>query len=64
MKHTDRRREIGKMLLKVIEYILTIALIGRILTDKITLKTTIGVAVTVVIVLIIAFFIIPSNKEP
>lgn len=61
-KHNNRRREIGKMLLKVIEYVLTIALIGRILTDKITLKTTLGVAVTVIVVLVIAFFIIPSKQ--
>ena len=62
MKHEERRREIGKMLLKVIEYLLTIALIGGLLTDKITVKNTTGIIITVVIVLIIAFFTIPQNK--
>lgn len=62
MKYEERRREIGKMLLKVIEYLLTIALIGGLLTDKITVKTTTGIIITVAIVLVIAFFTIPENK--
>ena len=63
MKHDDRRREIGKMLIKVVEYLLTIALIGKILTEKVTMSTTISVVITALIVLVIAFFTIPKNKE-
>ncbi|UJS17858.1 MAG: hypothetical protein L3J17_02070 [Candidatus Jettenia sp.] len=63
MKNDDRRREIGKMLIKIVEYLITIALIGKILTEKVTMSTTISVIVTALIVLVIAFFTIPQNKE-
>lgn len=63
MKNDDRRREIGKMLIKIVKYLITIALIGKILTEKVTMSTTISVIVTALIVLVIAFFTIPQNKE-
>lgn len=63
MKHDDRRREIGKMLVKVAEYLITIALIGKILTEKVTMPVVLSIVITVFIVLIIAFFIIPPNRE-
>ena len=63
MKHDDRRREIGKMLINIVEYLLTIALIGKILTEKVTMATTISIVITALIVLVIAFFTIPQNKE-
>ncbi len=63
VKNNDRRREIGKMLIKVVEYLITIALIGKILTEKVTTATTISVIITALIVLVIAFFTIPQNRE-
>lgn len=63
MQHDDRRREIGKMLIKVVEYLITIALIGKILTEKVTMETTISIVITALIVLVIAFFTIPRNRE-
>ena len=63
VKNNDRRREIGKMLIKVVEYLITIALIGKILTEKVTIETTISVILTALIVLVIAFFTLPQNRE-
>ena len=63
VKNNDRRREIGKMLMKVVEYLITIALIGKILTEKVTIETTISVILTALIVLVIAFFTLPQNRE-
>ncbi len=63
VKNNDRRREIGKMLIKVVEYLITIALIGKILTERVTIATTISVIITALIVLVIAFFTIPQNRE-
>ena len=63
VKNNDRRREICKMLIKVVEYLITIALIGKILTEKVTTATTISVIITALIVLVIAFFTIPQNRE-
>jgi hypothetical protein len=51
------------MLIKVVEYLITIALIGKILTEKVTTATTISVIITALIVLVIAFFTIPQNRE-
>ncbi|UJS16556.1 MAG: hypothetical protein L3J17_11620 [Candidatus Jettenia sp.] len=51
------------MLIKIVKYLITIALIGKILTEKVTMSTTISVIVTALIVLVIAFFTIPQNKE-
>ncbi|MBM4066918.1 MAG: hypothetical protein FJ266_15010 [Planctomycetes bacterium] len=63
MKNDNRRYEIGKMLIKIVEYLITIALIGKILTEKVTMATTISVIITALIVLAIAFFTIPEKKE-
>ncbi|HAP67729.1 MAG TPA: hypothetical protein DCQ99_08115 [Nitrospinae bacterium] len=63
MKHDDRRREIGKMLIKVVEYLITIALIGKLLTEKVTVPVASSIIITGCIVLVIAFFMIPPNRE-
>lgn len=63
MNNDNRRYEIGKMLIKVVEYLITIALIGKILTEKVTVATTISVIITALIVLTIAFFTIPQKGD-
>jgi len=62
VKHRERRREIGKMLVKIAEYLLTIALIGRILIDKVTMNMAVGIVATALIILIIAFFTLPPDE--
>jgi len=50
------------MLVKIAEYLLTIALIGRILIDKVTMNMAVGIVATALIILIIAFFTLPPDE--
>jgi hypothetical protein len=63
MKFETRRREIGKMLVDVVKYILTIVLIGSLLTDKLTLKMAMLGSIMAIVILIIAFFTLPADKN-
>jgi len=51
------------MLIKVVEYLITIALIGKLLTEKVTVPVASSIIITGCIVLVIAFFMIPPNRE-
>lgn len=63
MKHEDRRKELGKMLMDVAKYLATVGLIGSLLTNS--LSTLAGMIVTVIIVVLVlvAFYTIPPKKE-
>ena len=63
MKHGERRKEIGKMFVDVAKYVLTVAFIGRIFTEEVSLKLTILTTVIVTVSLIIGFFTIPPERE-
>lgn len=62
MKHDDRRKEIGKMLLDISKYLATVGLIGGILTNTLTLFGGLIVFVVVSILVSVAYFIIPEKK--
>lgn len=51
------------MLVDVVKYLLTIIVIGNIFTEKINLVTTIMGIVAAVCIGIIAFYVIPKDKE-
>lgn len=63
MKHEDRRKEYGKMILDVSKYLLTAGLIGGILTEKMKTIDAIVLFTVAVTVSIIGFYIIPAKKE-
>ena len=51
------------MFVDVAKYVLTVAFIGRIFTEEVSLKLTILTTVIVTVSLIIGFFTIPPEKE-
>lgn len=63
MKHRDRRKELGKMLMDISKYLVTVGLVGGIIADK--LYSVLGVIMFVLAVVsaIIGFYIIPDAKE-
>lgn len=63
MKHDDRRKETGKMLLDVTKYLLTAGLIGGVLTEKVTLAFGFIFVALAIVVFLIGFFTIPPKKE-
>ena len=63
MKHEDRRKEAGKMLMDVTKYMITVGIIGGILTEKVSRITGIFLFVIAIIVFLIGFYIIPPKKE-
>jgi len=63
MKHEDRRKEAGKMLMDVTKYLLTAGLIGGILTEKMTFFTGVLFLIVAAAVFIIGFYAIPAKKE-
>ncbi len=63
MKYSKRRYEAGKMLMDVTKYLLTIGLIGGILTNKLTSLSAILIIFAVIILFIVAYFTIPAEEE-
>ncbi len=56
MKHDERRKELGKMLMDVAKFLATVGLIGGILTNNITAIAGIAVVVVVSILVLVAFY--------
>jgi len=63
MKYYNRRKEIGKMLVDVVKYIITIVIIGSLLTEKLTAEMALLGTMASLGFLIVAFFVIPPDKE-
>jgi len=63
MKHEDRRKEAGKMLMDITKYLLTVGIIGGILTERMTALTGSALFVIAVAVFIIGFYAVPPKKE-
>ncbi len=64
MKHEDRRRELGKMLMDIAKYLATVGFISNLLAgEKINIMVSVSIFVTVALLVVIAFYTIPSKKE-
>lgn len=63
MKHIKRRYEAGKMLMDVTKYLLTIGLIGGVITNKVTSLSAVFIIVAVLLLFAVAYFTIPPDKE-
>lgn len=63
MKHEDRRKESGKMLMDVTKYLLTVGVVGGFLTEKISYVSGLLLFVIAFVVFIIGFYSIPPKKE-
>jgi uncharacterized membrane protein len=62
MKHTERRRELGKMLMDVAKYLATVGLIGELLTNKLTTSVGFFTTMVVLMLVVLAFYVIPPKK--
>ncbi|MBI4824741.1 MAG: hypothetical protein HY805_11035 [Nitrospirae bacterium] len=62
MKHEDRRKELGKMLMDVAKYLATVGLIGSFLTRTLTFEVGLVITIVVLGLTIIAFYTIPPKK--
>lgn len=63
MRHEDRRREAGKVLMDIAKYLLTVGLLGAFIADKLTLPLAITIVVIAFISFIVGFYIIPPKTE-
>ncbi|MEW6102275.1 MAG: hypothetical protein AB1630_00410 [bacterium] len=63
MRYSTRRKEIGKMFVDVVKYIITIVIIGGLLTDRLTAKIVLFGITTSLGFLVGAWFIIPKDRE-
>lgn len=63
MKHEDRRKEAGKMLMDVTEYLLTAGVVGGVLTEKVSYTTSFALLFIAVIAFISGFYAIPAKKR-
>ncbi len=63
MIHDDRRKEAGKMLLDIAKYIVTVGLIGGMVTQSLSLFTAGTIIVVAFIVFLVGFYTIPPKKK-
>jgi hypothetical protein len=63
MKHDDRRRELGKMLMDTAKYLATVGLISGFLAGGISFLTGLIVMVSVLILTTVGFYTVPPKKE-
>ncbi len=63
MKHEERRKETGKMLMDISKYMVTVCFIGGILTEKISFSIATQVLVVAIAIFLIGFYVIPARKE-
>ena len=62
MRHEDRRKELGKMLMDVAKYLATVGLIGGFLTKNLNFTTALTITFVVFLLISIAFYIIPPKE--
>jgi len=63
MKHEDRRKEAGKMFVDIAKYIVTVGIIGNILSEKMSIPAAVAIFTVAIISFIIGFYTIPPKKE-
>lgn len=63
MKHEDRRKEAGKMFIDVAKYIVTVGIIGNLLSEKMSVIAATAIFSVAIISFIIGYYTIPPNKE-
>lgn len=61
MKHEDRRRELGKVLMDIGKYLATVGLIGNFLTNTLAVQSSIFIIIVVILVMTIGFYTIPPK---
>jgi len=62
MRHEDRRKEAGKMFIDIAKYIITVGVIGGMLSERMTVIMAIAIFVIAIVAFIIGFYTIPPKK--
>ncbi len=63
MRHAERRKETGKMLMDVTKYLLTTVLIGSFVTEKLNFALGTIIIAIAIVTFLVAFFAIPAKEE-
>jgi hypothetical protein len=63
MIHEDRRKEAGKMFIDIAKYVITVGIIGNMLSEKMSVITAVAIFIVATISFIIGFYTIPPKKE-
>ena len=63
MRHEDRRKEAGKMFIDVAKYIVTVGVIGNILSEKMSIMEALAIITVAALSFVIGFYTIPAKKE-
>lgn len=63
MRHEGRRKEAGKMFIDVAKYIVTVGIIGNILSAKMSIIAAVAIFSVAIISFVIGFYTIPPKKE-
>jgi hypothetical protein len=63
MRHEERRKEAGKMFIDIAKYIVTVGIIGNILSEKMSVAAAGAIFSVAIISFIIGFYTIPPKKE-
>ncbi len=61
--NTERRKELGRMLMDIAKYLATVGLIGSFLTKSLDFATGLIITFVVVLLSVIAFYTIPPKGE-
>lgn len=62
MRHEDRRKELGKMLMDIAKYLATVGFISNLLAEgKINIVVSASIVTTVILLVTIAFYTIPPK---
>jgi len=62
MRHDERRKELGKMLMDVAKYLATVGIIGSVLTNGLTFIRGLVIGALFLFLVVLAFFVIPTRK--
>jgi len=62
MRHEDRRKELGKMLMDIAKYTVTAGFVGGFLAGGISFYKGLVIIIAVLILAIIGFYTIPPKK--
>ena len=59
----DKRKIFGQMLVDIVKYLMTVIVIGSIFAENINFKASVIGIIMAIFIGIIAFFVIPNDKE-
>ncbi len=62
MKHEDRRKEAGRMFIDISKYIITVGVIGNIVSEKVSALAAVSIFTVAIISFVMGFYTIPPKR--